>query len=523
MRYQSLRIYWRQGRGRAGWLALAAVTVAGLLSVGASAGAVASAGPAKTGGGASRPAVLTEPPAGVPGSPGLFARQVAVHQIPGLSALNVGGFARVDSVSCASPGNCAAVGAYTDARGKLQAFAADERHHFWRMAIGLPTETSIATGNAEAVSVSCASPGNCTAGGATTGDVERAFVVSETNGVWGQPMLVPGAAAVPSQVFSVSCVSAGSCAVVGDEVFGNSVDPFIINQKDGQWGRAFSVPGETALDTGHAGFALSVSCVSALRCAAGGDYTDSAGSHPSWVAGTDSMGTWGGTRAEPGVAGGHLNVVLSPQVAVSCGAPGDCTAGGYTDMTPSGARAAWILSEVNFAWGPVLTVPGLAALAGPGGFSRITGVSCPAAGDCAISGEYGTSVRDHHAFVATEANGTWGNATEVRGIRAVNAGSGLATASVVSCSAPGDCVVGGSYTDSLLNDHAFVVTQTRGVWGAAQALTRTGTEPQVSSVSCSATGGCALVGDGADASHAQQGFVLDLLFRTAVLVRPPVA
>jgi hypothetical protein len=45
-------------------------------------------------------------------------------EVPGTGTLNKGGGAGVLSVSCASPGNCAAAGSYTDCSGHTQAFVA---------------------------------------------------------------------------------------------------------------------------------------------------------------------------------------------------------------------------------------------------------------------------------------------------------------------------------------------------------------------------------------------------------------
>jgi hypothetical protein len=42
------------------------------------------------------------------------------------SALHTGGVAEVSSVSCASAGNCAAGGFYTDRSGQVQAFVASQ-------------------------------------------------------------------------------------------------------------------------------------------------------------------------------------------------------------------------------------------------------------------------------------------------------------------------------------------------------------------------------------------------------------
>jgi hypothetical protein len=66
---------------------------------------------------------------------GSWGRAVGV---PGLVALNKGGFASVRSVSCAPPGNCAADGFYTDRHDHGQGFVVVERNGRWTTAIGVP-------------------------------------------------------------------------------------------------------------------------------------------------------------------------------------------------------------------------------------------------------------------------------------------------------------------------------------------------------------------------------------------------
>ncbi len=69
--------------------------------------------------------------------------------------------------------------------------------------------------------MSCASAGNCGAGGfALLGSRGRyqAIVASETNGTWGRAEELPGIGALnhgQSQVQSVSCASAGGCSAGG--------------------------------------------------------------------------------------------------------------------------------------------------------------------------------------------------------------------------------------------------------------------------------------------------------------------
>jgi hypothetical protein len=153
-------------------------------------------------------------------------------------------------VSCSSAGNCAAAGYYTDGSSRDQAFVSGERNGRWGKSIEVPGSAALnAGGNAQVLSVSCPSAGNCAAGGYYTGRAHRiqAFVASERKGLWGNAIEVPGSAALNAggnaQVFSVSCPTAGNCAAGGyytDRT--SSSQAFVATERNGQWGDAFKMP-----------------------------------------------------------------------------------------------------------------------------------------------------------------------------------------------------------------------------------------------------------------------------------------
>ncbi|MGD0687681.1 MAG: hypothetical protein ABSA03_21530, partial [Streptosporangiaceae bacterium] len=144
-------------------------------------------------------------------------------EVPGTAALNAGGNALGYSVSCPSAGNCAAGGYYKDISGNYQAFVASEVNGTWKTAIKVPGTAALNKGgNAGITSVSCGTAGNCAAGGFYE-DVSvhgQAFVASEVNGTWKAAVEVPGTAALnaggDAAVYSVSCASAGKCAADGE-------------------------------------------------------------------------------------------------------------------------------------------------------------------------------------------------------------------------------------------------------------------------------------------------------------------
>src|SRR5580658_2622208 len=127
-------------------------------------------------------------------------------EIPGLAALNAFAGAEAISVSCARAGNCAAGGSFTDASNQARAFLVDEVNGTWRAAVKVPGLAALnAGGGAEVNSVSCRSAGNCAAGGSYLGasGTAQAFVADEVNGTWHDAAEIPGAAALNAGGYAV--------------------------------------------------------------------------------------------------------------------------------------------------------------------------------------------------------------------------------------------------------------------------------------------------------------------------------
>jgi hypothetical protein len=143
-------------------------------------------------------------------------------------------------------------------------------------------------------------------------------------------------------------------------------------------------------------------------------------------------------------------------LSVSCGAAGDCSAGGfYSDS--SAKFQAFVAKERNGRWGKAIKVPGLGTL-NSGGDAELLSVSCGAAGNCAAGGFYSDGSA-FQAFVVSERSGRWGRAIEMPGSGALNVG-GSAGVNSVSCPSAGNCAAGGLYVDGSDHDQGFVSSQT---------------------------------------------------------------
>jgi hypothetical protein len=390
-------------------------------------------------------------------------------EVPGIGALNKGGRAGIISVSCATAGNCSAGGYYSDASGDFQVFVVGETGGTWGTAIEVPGTAALnkganAAGITDINSVSCATAGNCSAGGQyidASGDVQ-AFVVGETGGTWGTAIEVPGTAALneggDAQISSVSCATAGNCSAGGQYTDASGhVQAFVVRETGGTWGKAIEVPGTAALNEGGDAQISSVSCATAGDCGAGGQYTDASGDIQAFVVG-ETGGTWGTAIEVPGTAA--LNEGGDALISsVSCATAGNCSAGGqYTDA--SGDWQALVVSEEGGIWGTAEEAPGTATLNPPGHYAAINSVSCATAGNCSAGG-YADGVNGDlstAAFVIGQAGGTWGTAEFVAGSIFSEATSSVIDS--VSCATPGHCSAGGQYLNADGHFEAFVVGET---------------------------------------------------------------
>jgi hypothetical protein len=319
-----------------------------------------------------------------------------------------------------------------------------------------------------------------------------------SGGGWGAAQQVPGLAALvsgsgDSGLNSVSCAGPGDCS--GGGFFYPSAQPspsqaFVVSQVNGVWRRALPVPGLAELNKAGSAAVVSVSCGSAGNCSAGGYYASSRSSGgvlaiTAFVV-SQVNGAWGTARQVPGLAA--LNTGEQAQISsIACASPGNCSAGGSYGV-PAGPSCctshAFAVTEVNGKWGRAEPVPGM---------TGIGEVSCPSAANCGAAGG---------GLVVSQVDGAWGNPTRVSG---ATSGFGKVTITVISCAAPGDCSAAGYHQGrnalGIRAAHTVVASQVNGKWGIASelagsvALTRSGrSEP--ASLSCAAAGKCVLGGQG---------------------------
>jgi hypothetical protein len=425
----------------------------------------------------------------------------AARQVPGLASLpDYGGSVQTRAVSCPSPGNCSAVGNYDDGSGDDHVFTVAEVNGAWHNAEELPVPPADDAVNVHVDALSCASAGNCGAGGFyddTSGD-RQAFVANEVRGIW-QPLVEVLSTEFLSdenaEVLSISCPSAGNCAIGGDYFDGSGHrQAYVGSERNGDWEASLEVPGTPALNGGGNAQVASVSCASAGNCAAGGYYYGGGGNREAFVV-SEKNATWSNAKE----VAGALNTDGFAEVnAISCPTAGNCGVGGlYDAKTHGGLTESFVVSEKNGAWSSAQEVAGKLNVGGDG---AVSSVSCRSAGYCTAGGYYLTGFHNgkYQAFVVSEAKGVWGSAGEVPGTGALNAGGQVGSV-VVSCASAGNCAVAGDYEDKSHHTQAFITGSAGGRWAVAEAIPGSvglnkGGDASPTSVSCASVTSCAVGG-----------------------------
>ncbi len=369
-----------------------------------------------------------------------------------LPAHTPGTNASLDSVSCPSAGNCVAVGGYNDLSGYQQEMAVVESGGVWKTAVSpqLPVGAG-ANPRAFLTSVACASAGNCAAVGIYTdlSGTQQALTVVESAGAWAAAteVTLPGNAAANPHAYlgSIACPGAGSCVAVGnyDGTASSSEYPLLVVESGVAWGAGSPGLPSNAVTTPTEAYLNSVACASVGNCVTGGYYATSAGGQAFVVA--EVGGTWGpGSAVTPpsNASSTHPDAYVK---AVACPSVGNCAAvGPYRDT--SAHTQALVAGQAGGGWGSASEVT-LPANANSDPNADLNSVACASAGNCVAVGGYSDTSNESQAMVVAESGGAWGSASEV----ALPVSPAPADLNSVACASAVNCVAVGGYGGSLGN------------------------------------------------------------------------
>lgn len=371
----------------------------------------------------------------------------------------------LSTVSCASPGACAAGGLYFDRRGHQQAMIVGQSHGRWHRAseLQLPA-TAAAAPFAEVKGIACAVTGYCAAVGdyVSKGGQGEAFFASEVGGRWlrAQALALPVGAATPrfSQLWGVSCTGGLACTAAGSyrDAAGKE-QAMVVTETNGHLGRAREISAPPNASTSVNAFVSSISCFRPGDCVAAGGYTDSSGAFVP-MSFTQSAGRWRRATAISLPGNALTNFAQSaPLNSVSCTATGFCTAVGEY-YTSSAIRAMAISGSLGLS-GRTSEIT-----AAPPGVAHayetdLQSVSCLSAQRCVAVGvifEPSAAGHENPAMSLIRMNGHWGSAHTIQlPANALTGADTHGTAYGTSCTRSGYCAAVGAYSPVTVNPRAM--------------------------------------------------------------------
>ena len=445
---------------------------------------------------------------------------------------------QLQALSCASTGNCGAIGSYDDGLGDSQGLLATESHGKWQRAVeavppaGAAVEPFKLADGGGLVDISCPADGRCAAVGRYTDSrrTDHGVLFSETHGRWGRGvrLRLPDNALAPPKPKSsavdllgldgISCSTAGNCVAVGSyETTAEVWEAMIVVQRHGHWTRAVQAPLPAGAPiAAQDALLLSVTCNRLGQCAAAGAYVDRLGRQQSLLV-TGTPGSWAAapTPAAPSDANSDPNVVPS---SIACAGTGVCAAVG-TYINPLQNSLGLLLSESGGQWsgGTGATLPANAAPAGTVGDQTVVlaSVACPQAGVCTSVGWYYDNYENSQGLLVTQNGNTWEPGVEVT--LPSNAVEGIekqfAGLDWISCASVGNCLATGVYTDLGLNTQGLLLSEVNGSWqtGVESPLPRNAGTQQYAAADqsdCTGDGDCAVIGEYTDRRGNVLGYLL---------------
>ena len=298
----------------------------------------------------------------------------------------------------------------------------------------------------------------------------------------------------PQEIFwAISCSTPGNCTAAG--VFLGPDDqaiPMTQTSTNGVWAPAVPADVTGIAGSGSNGSFHAVSCTAPGYCTAAGEYNQRA------ITQTSTNGVWA-PAVEANFTSDTVRGYDGPNDSfnsISCYFRGYCTAVG--EFTSGDYRSPMTATSTNGVWGPVTPV-NLPSSLDHEADTSYSQVSCSAPGFCTATG-YSYSYADGftNTFTSTSTMGVWGELVILMNTKIV----------ALSCTQPGYCTGAGSYRKNG-DDAAMTITMTAGAWfmfGPEAVYIDPAKEssqyPQseLTAISCTAPGYCTAVGNYSDAN-----------------------
>lgn len=281
------------------------------------------------------------------------------------SARSFGGDAsQIDSLSCAAPGYCAAVGIYMHSKGGPQGLLLTEKGGRWSRGMEAQLPPNAASGKGSDLypvigmgPVSCAARSECAAVGGYADDHSNQFgmTLTEHGGRWEAAREVPlPSNAGPNEqqgntpaspLFSIDCPAPGNCSAAGSYVDEHGIGRgLLLMEHAGSW-----KPSELAPSSSSGGAAGALTCTSTGSCLAAGYYDTRLGNsgllNSVLLLVRERKGVWqnGAVVKLPANIGRARNGNLT---SISCPTAGACTAVGNYVTGPHGESTGGLIVTI---------------------------------------------------------------------------------------------------------------------------------------------------------------------------------
>ncbi|HXL87368.1 MAG TPA: serine/threonine-protein kinase [Streptosporangiaceae bacterium] len=321
--------------------------------------------------------------------------------------------------------------------------------------------------------VACPAAGRCVAVGQyeLSSNSLKPLIETLSSGSWNTSGPVSGAGT--GQLDGVTCPAVNACTAVGWHITASkSQGPLAATFSDGSWTAAdLPLPPDGRSEDAHL---EDVGCPTQGVCVATGFYTDR-NSNLQPLIETLSAGSWTAVRA-PLPAGAVPSPLVSTVSAfdvlrsVACPDAGSCVAvGQYRER--DGTAAALIETLSDGRWAPV-TAPLPADAAADSQLADLSGISCPAAGNCVATGSYTVGGGQLRYLAETLSGGTWTASAPplpagASAAQKPSSGSESTILDSVACQAVGSCVAAGPYLTPSGGEGSAIDTLSGTTWSAA--------------------------------------------------------
>lgn len=337
--------------------------------------------------------------------------------------------------------------------------------------------------------VSCPTSSACTAGGSYSDSAgDQAFLLIRAKSSWTalQAPLPSDAAVDPKAHLDYSaCFSASSCAVTGGYYDAAGVEHGVVLTGSGSSWTSVETP---APPSGGSGASIAaVTCVTASSCVAVGEYVDTAGTQEALLL-TGFGSSWTAVQA-PLPANASTSYQRASISAVTCPSASRCLAfGQYFDE--SGAEQVMALTGFGPSW-TVVETP-LPADAGSQPNAIVAAGSCTSRVACIGVGRYDNAAGAQEGLILTGYGKSWAALTSpVPGNAAAQPDTDLRA---MTCLRSGSCVAVGDYS-STSGQQALLMTGSGSSWTATQSPLPPNTAASaLGSVACTSAPACAAGG-----------------------------